>query len=70
NAYQMAAVDPSTVDLFEAHGTGTRVGDFVEFQALNNVFSQSSAKKKYLRLGFREIDDRAYQGGRRRRWND
>ncbi len=51
NAYQMAAVDPSTVDLFEAHGTGTRVGDFVEFQALNNVFSQSSAKKNTRALG-------------------
>ena len=51
NAYQMAAFDPSTVDLLEAHGTGTRIGDFVEFQALNNVFSQSSANKNTHALG-------------------
>ncbi|RPJ11985.1 MAG: hypothetical protein EHM30_13775, partial [Desulfobacteraceae bacterium] len=37
-AYANAQVDPSSIDLIEAHGTGTRVGDLVEFQALTEVF--------------------------------
>jgi acyl transferase domain-containing protein len=37
NAYTSAGIDPDTVELIEAHGTGTRVGDKVEFQALNQV---------------------------------
>ena len=37
-AYQKAELDPHTVELLEAHGTGTRVGDKVEFEALCHVF--------------------------------
>lgn len=37
-AYDIAGVDPATVDLIEAHGTGTRVGDKVEFTALKQHF--------------------------------
>jgi acyl transferase domain-containing protein/NAD(P)-dependent dehydrogenase (short-subunit alcohol dehydrogenase family) len=37
-AYQNAGINPATVSLIEAHGTGTRVGDQVEFQALREVF--------------------------------
>ncbi len=37
-AYENAGFTPSTVDLIEAHGTGTRVGDEVEFTALKRVF--------------------------------
>ncbi|MDO9110294.1 MAG: beta-ketoacyl synthase N-terminal-like domain-containing protein, partial [Desulfatirhabdiaceae bacterium] len=40
SAYQQAGVHPATVELIEAHGTGTRVGDMVEFSALKQVFSQ------------------------------
>ena len=38
-AYQAAGVDPSTVDLIEAHGTATPVGDATEVQALKRVFA-------------------------------
>jgi len=38
-AYDIAEINPSTVDLIEAHGTGTRVGDQTEFQTLTEVFS-------------------------------
>ena len=38
-AYDMAEIEPSTIDLIEAHGTGTRVGDQTEFQTLTEVFS-------------------------------
>ncbi|BBO80000.1 hypothetical protein DSCO28_05660 [Desulfosarcina ovata subsp. sediminis] len=41
-AYHNAGIAPETVDLIEAHGTGTRVGDGVEFSALRNVFSKIS----------------------------
>ncbi|OQX12980.1 MAG: hypothetical protein BWK80_43230, partial [Desulfobacteraceae bacterium IS3] len=37
-AYEIADVAPETVELIEAHGTGTRVGDATEFQALRDVF--------------------------------
>ena len=41
-AYELAGVDTSTVGLIEAHGTGTRVGDKVEFEALKQCFSPDS----------------------------
>ncbi len=45
DAYERAGVDPSSVALIEAHGTGTRVGDKVEFTALKEYF-QSAANDK------------------------
>jgi polyketide-type polyunsaturated fatty acid synthase PfaA len=38
-AYNQADIDTTTVELIEAHGTGTRVGDIVEFQALSQLFN-------------------------------
>ncbi|WP_228973857.1 type I polyketide synthase [Streptomyces sp. DH12] len=38
-AYEDADCPPRTVQLIEAHGTGTRVGDGVELAALNEVLS-------------------------------
>ena len=37
-AYDRAGVEPATVGLLEAHGTGTRLGDPIEFGALRRVF--------------------------------
>jgi acyl transferase domain-containing protein/phosphopantetheinyl transferase len=37
-AYEMAGIDPATVGLIEAHGTGTPTGDATEIQALTRVF--------------------------------
>ncbi len=45
-AYHEADIDPSTVGLIEAHGTGTRVGDKVEFEALKQYFGDSSERNK------------------------
>jgi acyl transferase domain-containing protein/phosphopantetheinyl transferase len=36
-AYQMAGIDPKTVELIEAHGTGTVVGDASEIEILTRV---------------------------------
>jgi acyl transferase domain-containing protein/NAD(P)-dependent dehydrogenase (short-subunit alcohol dehydrogenase family) len=40
-AYQQAGVDPRTIELIEAHGTGTKVGDAVEVSALQAVFGEA-----------------------------
>ena len=41
-AYEAAGYSPRTVELMEAHGTGTRVGDATEFAGLNSVFREAS----------------------------
>ena len=46
NAYDIAGIEPGTVELVEGHGTGTAVGDAVEAEALSRVFSQSPRAEK------------------------
>jgi len=48
NAYGNAGVLPESVGLIEAHGTGTRVGDKVEFTALKNFFKDKEAASTAL----------------------
>jgi acyl transferase domain-containing protein/3-hydroxymyristoyl/3-hydroxydecanoyl-(acyl carrier protein) dehydratase/NAD(P)-dependent dehydrogenase (short-subunit alcohol dehydrogenase family) len=50
-AYKEAAVDPSTVESIEAHGTGTRVGDKIEFQALKTFRASSSSDNGKCAIG-------------------
>ncbi|MBU0986298.1 MAG: acyltransferase domain-containing protein, partial [Proteobacteria bacterium] len=50
-AYAQAGIDPATVELIEAHGTGTRVGDMVEFEALNRLFGNSVKNARPCALG-------------------
>lgn len=51
-AYEAAGFGPETVELIEAHGTGTRVGDVVEFRALRSVFEESGRKgRQWCALG-------------------
>jgi acyl transferase domain-containing protein/phosphopantetheinyl transferase len=42
-AYESSGVDPDTVDLIEAHGTGTDVGDRTEIQTLQAIFGGRGA---------------------------
>ncbi|MEE4262155.1 MAG: SDR family NAD(P)-dependent oxidoreductase [Desulfobacteraceae bacterium] len=51
SAYENAAINPATIGLIEAHGTGTRVGDKVEFEALNTVFGEYGANGHKSALG-------------------
>ncbi|MGD2085221.1 MAG: SDR family NAD(P)-dependent oxidoreductase [Candidatus Aminicenantes bacterium] len=49
DALQIAGVDPGTVTCVETHGTGTPVGDPIEFEALKLAFN--TPKKQYCRIG-------------------
>ncbi len=51
SAYENAAVDPESVGIIEAHGTGTRVGDKVEISALKDVFGYNPNRAQYCALG-------------------
>lgn len=41
-AYDLAGVDPQTIELLEAHGTATPAGDKAEMQAIEKVFGKVS----------------------------
>ncbi|WP_167450028.1 beta-ketoacyl synthase N-terminal-like domain-containing protein [Streptomyces hyaluromycini] len=46
-----AGVLPSEVGYFEAHGTGTALGDPIEFQAMTDVFGNDPLRKTPLQVG-------------------
>ena len=50
-AQAMAGVDPSTITLIEAHGTGTPLGDPIEIAALTQVFRSSTDAKQFCAIG-------------------
>lgn len=43
-ALSKAGCSPDEISYFEAHGTGTRLGDEIEISALNEVFGQARTK--------------------------
>ncbi|HVP13138.1 MAG TPA: beta-ketoacyl synthase N-terminal-like domain-containing protein, partial [Phycisphaerae bacterium] len=51
NAYQQAGFGPEMVELIEAHGTGTKVGDATEFEALRMVFREAQSDGTWCALG-------------------
>lgn len=51
NAYELAGVSPATIELIEAHGTGTRVGDTVEATALAHVFREAKSDGTWCAVG-------------------
>ncbi len=50
-AYDDAQVNPNTVTLIEAHGTGTVAGDKAEVEALKQVFELSKAAEQSCAIG-------------------
>ena len=50
-AYRKAGIDPITIQLIEAHGTGTRAGDMCEFKALTQVFREAHQSGKWCGVG-------------------
>ncbi len=51
NAYRLAGFGPESLELIEAHGTGTKVGDAAEFEALQTVFREARRKGQWCAIG-------------------
>ncbi|WP_394832292.1 SDR family NAD(P)-dependent oxidoreductase [Pendulispora rubella] len=49
--YRQFNIDPETITMFEAHGTGTTLGDPIEADAMNKAFRQFTRKKSFCALG-------------------
>ncbi|RIK49504.1 MAG: hypothetical protein DCC57_12720 [Chloroflexi bacterium] len=50
-AYAKAGIDPGSVGLFEAHGTGTRLGDVVEIEALETLLAPAQLPPASVAVG-------------------
>jgi amino acid adenylation domain-containing protein len=50
-AQARANIDVETIGYIETHGTGTPVGDPIEFQALTRVFEKKTQKKNFCFIG-------------------
>ena len=50
-AYQQAGFSPASVELFEAHGTGTAVGDKTECQSLARILREDDAPLQKCAIG-------------------
>lgn len=48
-AHSWAKIDPRSISYIETHGTGTKLGDPIEIEALNRAFGQS--KQPYCAIG-------------------
>ena len=49
--YARYGIDPASIDYVETHGTGTKLGDPIELEALATVFGEKTTKKNYCALG-------------------
>ncbi len=49
--YEQSGIDPISVDLFEAHGTGTAVGDRTEAKSLNEFLAERGAAANRQAIG-------------------
>ena len=49
--YEKFDINPENITMFEAHGTGTQLGDAIEYQALTDTFRKFTKNKKYCALG-------------------
>ncbi|MFD4596527.1 SDR family NAD(P)-dependent oxidoreductase [Streptomyces sp. NPDC058464] len=50
-AYEDADVTPDSIELFEAHGTGTAVGEATELSALSAVVSEYTGERQFAAVG-------------------
>ena len=50
-AYDQAGLSPTTVELIEAHATGTAAGDREELQALNQILREAHTPPKHCAVG-------------------
>lgn len=50
-AYRQADMDPASVGLIEAHGTGLRLGDATEIGSLGSIFGNDGSRHNKIALG-------------------
>ncbi len=50
-AYEQAGIDPATIDLVEAHGTGIPLGDQTEIKSLTEVFGKRQGRLPRCGIG-------------------
>lgn len=51
SAWKNANIDPCSISYIEAHGTGTRLGDSIEIEAITKAFSKYTNKKMFCGIG-------------------
>ena len=51
DAYVKAGFSPETINYIETHGTGTALGDPIEFEGLVNAFAEYTNKENFCALG-------------------
>ncbi|TMC19494.1 MAG: zinc-binding dehydrogenase [Chloroflexi bacterium] len=51
SVYEKFQVDPAQIQMMEAHGTGTKLGDPIEYDALTRAFRKYTEKQEYCALG-------------------
>src|SRR5205807_2661744 len=49
--YERYGINPGDIQLIEAHGTGTKLGDPIEVEGLKKAFSRYTEKRGYCALG-------------------
>ncbi|MNW40768.1 Polyketide synthase PksL [compost metagenome] len=49
--YENFNINPATIQMLEAHGTGTKLGDPIEYRALTRAFRTFTDKTKFCALG-------------------
>lgn len=50
-AWKKGKIDPETISYFEAHGTGTVLGDPIEISGITNAFRNYTKKKQFCGIG-------------------
>ncbi|MED1663357.1 SDR family NAD(P)-dependent oxidoreductase [Brevibacillus laterosporus] len=51
HVYDTFHINPEQIQMIEAHGTGTKLGDPIEFQSLTRAFKNYTDKKEYCAIG-------------------